>query len=70
MRRRLLRALDKGREGKKLFVVGNSPVDLTAAFDRLAKSSAQFGVVGVMGKLQVEDPREQAHEQASSKAVG
>jgi hypothetical protein len=73
MRKRLARALDKEREGKRLFVVNSAgPIDLTPAIDCLATSSARFGVVGLMPDLAIEDdPSEQASApaQALSKQV-
>jgi hypothetical protein len=71
LRKRLARALDKGRESKKLFVVGNGPVDLTFAIDRLTASGATYGIVGLLGDLQIEDPPDaQAPAQAPSKITG
>jgi hypothetical protein len=48
-------------------VNGNGPVD---AIDRLATSSARFGVVGVMTDLQIEDTPASAPAHAPSKAAG
>jgi hypothetical protein len=73
MRKRLARALAKGRESKTLYVVSGGltpagPIDLGPALDRLATSAARYGILGCgLPDLEVEDSSEQAQAQAPSK---